>query len=321
MISENDSAPLETVDRSDPLQPNPNTGLDAQERPSTDPADRMDVSPTPALQNGPHSSLHTSAVPSDAGTPSFESGDTNGAAPYGTRSRNRTGPARPNYAEDKQDKEFDHLIEANGKITRSAGPKPAPPPAAVDFAAADAESNSNNAARRGFAAVDTTVPELNGHTPVARDLIPGTSTFSANPSTNGNGQAPQSKKRKQPGGNTTVLTPSATNNSTSRVPRSSAGARQHHETNMMTFEGCRARLNVNKELRADDGTILSVNGTCWAFSFYRSCVTPSTILTNALLQITPTSFANHPESHTTLLESWNFFPQVVKRVHQSILSA
>jgi hypothetical protein len=262
MISENDSAPLETVDKSDPSQPKPNNGVDAPEQSSADPADRMDVSPTPALHNGPHSSLHTSAVPSDAGTPVLESGDANGAAPYGTRSRNRTGVARPNYAEDQ---ELDHLIEANGKITRSAGPKPAAPPSAVDFAVADAESNSNNAARRGFAAVNTTIPELNGHTPVARDLIPGTSTFSANPSSNGNGPAPQSKKRKQPGGNMTVSTPSAANNSASRMPRSSAGARQHQETNMMTFEGCRARLNTNKELRADDGTVLSVNGTCRPF--------------------------------------------------------
>jgi hypothetical protein len=30
---------------------------------------------------------------------------------------------------------------------------------------------------------------------------------------------------------------------------------------MMTFEGCGARLNANKELKADDGTVLSVNGT------------------------------------------------------------
>jgi hypothetical protein len=258
MTSENDSAPLERVDKNDPSQHNSYTGADALEQPSRDLADRMDVSPTPALQSGPQSSLHTSAVPSDAGTPAIESGDANGAAPYGTRSRNRTGAIRPNYAEDK---ELDNLIEANGKITKAAPPKAAAPPAAIDFAAADLESNSNHAARRGFAAVNTSVSDLNGNTLVARDLIPGTSTFSANPSMNGNGPPPQSKKRKQPGGNTTVSAPSAANSS-SRMPRSSAGARQHHETNMMTFEGCGARLTRHKELKADDGTILSVNGTC-----------------------------------------------------------
>jgi hypothetical protein len=259
MTSENDSAPLERVDKSDPSDQNSNTGADALEPPSTDLADRMDESPTPALQNGLQSSLNTSAVPSDAGTPVIESGDVNGAAPYGTRSRNRTGAIRPNYAEDK---ELDQLIETNGKITKSAPPKAAAPPAAVDFAAVDTESHSNNTARRTFAAVNTTVPELNGNTPVARDLIPGTSTFLANPSINGNGPTPQSRKRKHPGGNTTVSTACAANSSGSRMPRSSAAARQHHETNMMTFEGCGARLTAKKELKADDGTILSVNGTC-----------------------------------------------------------
>ena len=259
MTSENDSTPQERVDQSHLSQHNSNTDADAQEHPSVDSADRMDLSPAPALQNGPQSSLHTSAVPSDAGTPAVETGDANGAAPYGTRSRNRTGASRPNYAEDK---ELDHLIEANGKITKSTPPKAAAPPVAVDFEADEVERNSNNAARRGFAAVNTTDPEVNANAPAARDLIPGTSTFSANPSVNGNGPAPQSKKRKQPGANTTVPVTNTANNSASRMPRSSAGARQHHETNMMTFEGCGARLTANKELTADDGTILSVNGTC-----------------------------------------------------------
>ena len=255
MSSENDSAPLERVDNSEPSQQGSNPGAEAIDPPSSD---RMHESPMPALQNGPQSSLHTSAVPSDAGTPVIESGDANGAAPYGTRSRNRTGATRPNYAEDK---ELDNLIETNGKIAKSAPPKAVAPPATVDFAAVDPESHSTNTARRGFAAVNTNGPDLNGDPPVTRDLIPGTSTFSANPGMNGNGPASQSKKRKQPGGSTTVSTPSTTSNSTSRIPRSGAGARQHHETNMMTFENRASRLNANKELKADDGTVLSVNGT------------------------------------------------------------
>jgi hypothetical protein len=257
-MSENDSTPPERVDKTDLSRHDFGTGADAQEQASIDSAERMDISPTPALQNGLQSSLHTSAVPSDAGTPTVDTSDINGAAPYGTRSRNRTGASRPNYAEDK---ELDHLIEANGKITKSAPPKAAATPAAVDFEPADNERHSNNQARRGFAAVNANVSDLNGNTPVARDLIPGTSTFSANPSVNGTGPAPQSKKRKQPGGNTTISAPHVANNLISRIPRSSAGARQHQETNMMTFEGCGARLTANKELKADDGTILAVNGT------------------------------------------------------------
>jgi hypothetical protein len=257
-MSENDSTPLEGVGKTDLSRHDLGTGADAQEQASIDSADRMDVSPTPALQNGLQSSLHTSAVPSDAGTPTVDTTDINGAAPYGTRSRNRTGASRPNYAEDK---ELDHLIEVNGKITKSAPPKAAAPPATVDFEPADNERHSNNQARRGFAAVNANASDLNGNTPVARDPIPGTSTFSANPSVNGTGAAAQSKKRKQPGGNATVSAPNVANNLASRMPRSSAGARQHQETNMMTFEGCGARLTANKELKADDGTILAVNGT------------------------------------------------------------
>jgi hypothetical protein len=256
-MSENDSTPLEGVGKTDLSRHDLGTGADAQEQASIDSADRMDVSPTPALQNGLQS-LHTSAVPSDAGTPTVDTSDINGAAPYGTRSRNRTGASRPNYAEDK---ELDHLIEVNGKITKSAPPKAAAPPATVDFEPADNERHSNNQARRGFAAVNANASDLNGNTPVARDPIPGTSTFSANPSVNGTGAAAQSKKRKQPGGNATVSAPNVANNLASRMPRGSAGARQHQETNMMTFEGCGARLTANKELKADDGTILAVNGT------------------------------------------------------------
>jgi hypothetical protein len=263
MASGNEAAPLERVGKSGPSQQTSTTGGETVEPPPADALDRMDESPTPALQTGPQSSLRTSAVPSDAGTPAIEPADTNGVAPYGTRSRNRTGAGRPNYAEDK---EYDHLIETNGKIPKPAPPKAAAPPATMDFAEVDAEPHFNPTARRGFASVNPTASDLNGNIPVAKDLIPGTSTFSANPSVNGNGPAPQSKKRKQPGANTTVSTPSAANSSMSRIPRSTTGARQHHETNMMTFDGCGARLNANKELKADDGTILSVNGTCLDFS-------------------------------------------------------
>jgi hypothetical protein len=260
-MSENDSTPLEGVDKADLSRHDLGTGADTQEPASRDSADRMDVSPTPALQNGLQSSLQTSAVPSDAGTPTVDASDVNGAAPYGTRSRNRTGASRPNYADDK---ELDHLIEANGKITKSAPSKAAAPPAtvaAVDLEPADNERHSNHPARRGFAAVNANGSDLNGNTPIARDPIPGTSTFAANPSVNGTGPASQSKKRKQPGGNATVAAPNVANSLVSRMPRSSASARQHQETNMMTFEGCGARLTANKELKADDGTVLAVNGT------------------------------------------------------------
>lgn len=246
----------ETAINDNYLQHNHVDGPESSSQTLEEPADRMEVSPVSTPQNDVHPQPLALAVPSDTGTPGLEVGDGTNAAPYGTRSRNRTGGIRPNYAEDK---ELDLMIEANGKIPKAGASKGAPPPVVNDFEAMDHDRSADTSVRRAVAAVSIHGPVPNGTPPAMKDPIPGTSTFSANP--NVNGSAPQSKKRKQPGSSTTIA---AAHTATNMAPKLRGGhtqhARQHHETNMMTFEGSGSRLNAKRELKADDGTLLSVNG-------------------------------------------------------------
>ena len=158
-------------------------------------------------------------------------------APYGTRSRGKNGAPRPNYAEDHDgDMEFE--------VT-------SPPP------------KSGSVSKRGAASIQNTTngsPEVesdkgpgittrrgqttaNGTNPQSASSIPGTSSFSTT-------SAPSStstRKRKQPGG------------STKKASASASGAAKRSFSNMMSFEKCGARLN-NGQLKADNGTMISVNG-------------------------------------------------------------
>jgi hypothetical protein len=88
----------------------------------------------------------------------------------------------------------------------------------------------------------------------AKDAIPGTSTFSANFGA-GTGTA-GSRKRKQPpngAGSTAAYT-----NGASKKALTTASD-DHRYSNMMTFENSGARLK-NGQLKADDGTVLGLNG-------------------------------------------------------------
>lgn len=114
--------------------------------------------------------------------------------------------------------------------------------------------DEDNGSKRGFAAINA--PQAS---PPAKDLIPGTSTFVANPSTS----AP-SKKRKQPSSGaaptnaTTQANPAPAHTTrTKYLPTT----RRQTENSVMSFEESGARLH-HGQLRADDGTTLAVNGEC-----------------------------------------------------------
>ncbi|RMZ81282.1 hypothetical protein DV737_g2536, partial [Chaetothyriales sp. CBS 132003] len=141
---------------------------------------------------------------------------------YGTRSRNRTGGTRPNYADDK---ELDLEIEAAGRISK---------PTTLS----------------GFAAV-------NGSALTGGDATPQSA---ARPSTPASLPVP-SKKRKHPGGQTTSASAPAHSSHTldSRSRYSSSAASSYVQTNMMTFRRVESRLNAKKQLVADDGTVLAAN--------------------------------------------------------------
>lgn len=170
------------------------------------------------------------------------------AIPYGTRSRNRTGASRPNYAEDKEmDAEFETYPSLNGRKAVRA-------------------NDGANTAEVGSSVTPQQLPTTSDHshpTPSHyREPIPGTSTFSANPTA-----AANSKKRKA--ATQALSTPHqlqapipGASTSQSAIRRSSTAAPTtvgFRDSNMLSFDQCGGQLK-GKKLIADDGTVLEVNG-------------------------------------------------------------
>ena len=161
----------------------------------------------------------------------------NGVSPYGTRSRNRAGISRPNYAEDR-DLDADYHAETDkspGTNTRRSS-NAAPVPVAHEA--------------RSFTASP------------ASHQIPGMSSFSVHGETTP-APPPPSRKRKAPGSNQPVIaaTTTATVQTTGagRKAATAASNAVRRENNLMTFENSHAILR-NGKLKADDGTTLAVNG-------------------------------------------------------------
>jgi hypothetical protein len=188
---------------------------------------------------------------------------TGAAVPYGTRSRNRTGTSRPNYAEDKElDVDFEVTVpakenkESNGRKTTRGG---------SDIGSASLETG------RAVGTTRKTGPDAGHFVTVQshyKDPIPGTSTFSANPTVTTVTTQP-SKKRKAASQSSTPAAHSQAQLSNHGASADHAAARKasmatqviagFRATNMLSFDNCGARLEGGK-LRADDGTILEVNG-------------------------------------------------------------
>ena len=194
----------------------------------------VQMPPAPDTQDIPQSQPMTATASASSQNPFPDDSDPNAVPTYGTRSRNRPGASRPNYADDK---ELDMEIEAAGRLSKASSKKAASSTHQV--------AEPTPAAPMGFAAINS-VSISNGE--------PSTQS-----STPGPAPAP-SKKRKQPG--TSTISGSATPSYTV-VPRS----KPHHvsayvETNLMSFSRCGAKLNNKKQLVADDGTALAANGEC-----------------------------------------------------------
>ncbi len=224
------------------------------------------------------------------------------ASPYGTRSRNRTGASRPNYAEDKDiDMEIfemyperrDDDARKSARHTNHASPTsnggaldtPRSSTAAITNSSAAPVSNSGSSA----AAVATTAPAA---TVTSRKPLPSDSkhassqqphhqqehqqhqqhqnhhqpkenhsaSVSGASATNGT-HPPPSKKRKGAAQVNSGTAPSGSHGSSSRRNgNTSQGIRGYAETNILTFDSCRARPNKDGKMVADDGTVISVNG-------------------------------------------------------------
>lgn len=232
----------------DPAMPNTNleTATDDSEAPESVPARAAVSQPM------------TASTSSSSSNPSLKDATTGTASPYGTRSRNRAGVSRPNYAEDRETEiEFD--VQPVGeddtrKVVRTS----------------TSDSRSTTTQEPVGSTTGRRAPQIdynhNGQA-LSKDHIPGTSTFSANPSA---GVATQpSKKRKatgQPVSNcASTLLPninSASSGSqinTRRASIATQSVKAFRESSMLSFDNCAGRLKDGK-LIADDCTTLGVNG-------------------------------------------------------------
>ncbi len=184
--------------------------------------------------------------------------DTSGPSPYGTRSRNRNGNTRPNYAEDRE-LDMDYDLGTGKKAKGLSGPASSNNLDAGETTQCSTvntrrSSTAGSGAGTGKPAATITMP---------KDYIPGMSSFSLNPDVSPAPQPP-SKKRKAPGGGPTASTPSLDMAQvTAYVPprrkNSTAAMARTRETNMLSFETCQGYLK-NGKLKADDGTLLALNG-------------------------------------------------------------
>ncbi|CAD6564501.1 MAG: putative PHD type zinc finger protein with BAH domain-containing protein [Alectoria sarmentosa] len=184
--------------------------------------------------------------------------DATGASPYGTRSRNRTGNPRPNYAEDREP-EMEYEWSSTKRPHAGLGPSM---PNIAQSGDGDKPSAAN--ARRSSTTAPVAPPTNNRAAllTVQKDHLPGMSSFSLNPEPNTAPPAP-SRKRKAPGNGTITSHASSTVTQTPApgISRKTAGVQNpkaSRETNLMTFENCQCYLK-NGKLRADDGTVISVN--------------------------------------------------------------
>ncbi len=223
-------------------------------------SDQTNFSPAPDALMPPRSiqsglTTAPASPPSESATP--DESEATATAPYGTRSRQRTGGSRPNYAEDK---DVDMDTEMNGMHAKAMPARKS----GGSTGSNSLETLLEAPTRRGFSAVNGVLKTSTNSAQIPKESIPGTSTFAANPTT-----TTTSKKRKQPG--TSITTTTLATHSVTARPKGTAGPnpRFQPETNMMAFERCGGFLNGNRQLKADDGTVISVNGGIFSHSYHQ----------------------------------------------------
>ncbi|OLN88561.1 E3 ubiquitin-protein ligase SNT2 [Colletotrichum chlorophyti] len=183
------------------------------------------------------------------------------ANPYGTRSRNRTGSSRPNYAEDRDiDVDmYDYYPEKKDQESKKSARHSNVSAATTQESAA----RSNGPTRKALPSDDTkaTIPQN-----VAKDAQPANSTSTSQTSASTNPTQP-TKKRKATSHASSVTSQAQTSaaasssiagTGASRKAASGPYASSYAETNMLSFENGGAVPRDGK-LVADDGTVLAPN--------------------------------------------------------------
>lgn len=178
-------------------------------------------------------------------------------ATYGTRSRNRTGNARINYAED-QEMDFEYTAAATAANTtattkkRVATETPTGKPCHVRSTSTRDNIHESVSAEQKAEAHDHFIAVTATATKESTPVVTGS----------GGGAVGTTKKRKAAANN--ASTPPASNvhvSASARKLGTAASMGAARETNLMTFSKHKSCLNKRGELVADDGTKLCVNGT------------------------------------------------------------
>jgi hypothetical protein len=166
--------------------------------------------------------------------------------------------ARPNYAEDvEMEMDFDYQPAENGQVSGKTNKAPETTPT-VNQQAVDTLRSGVSTRRTSAAGTGTISAGLSS----SREQIPGTSTFSANP------MATTSMTKKRRAGASNANLGQATTNppqssGQTTTPRGNIATQSNlglKDTNMLSFENCQGYLK-NGKLKADDGSVLAVNGT------------------------------------------------------------
>ncbi|PKS12029.1 hypothetical protein jhhlp_001325 [Lomentospora prolificans] len=185
--------------------------------------------------------------------------DTSSSSPYGTRSRNRTGNSRPNYAEDKDmDLDFDYyppkketeLKKSTRQNSASAVAPLEPPRTGGPSRKSGAEETKDAASQNGTREQNSTPQTAPNH------------------GANGTGASQSSSKKRKSTAQSGNSTPahSTTQSASASGPskRLASQSASHHsgtsfaDTNMLSFSNCNATPKDGK-LVADDGTVLAPN--------------------------------------------------------------
>lgn len=174
---------------------------------------------------------------------------------YGTRSRNRRGGDRPNYAEDVE-MDFEMANQANLRprnpsLSSLEDEAPSPPPLDSPQSPASATAPSKRAAATS-----------NGWNALNKEYnVPSTATISAAPTV-----PIPSRKRKAAAVATQNIAsgissaPTAAQNGLKKGGIAVLPPHPSRETNMVTFENCNTTLNKDGHLVSDEGVVFAPNG-------------------------------------------------------------
>jgi hypothetical protein len=218
---------------------------------------------TPGASDQPPQSQPMTATTSASSHASAKDVKEPAAAPYGTRSRNRPGTSRINYAEDSVEMDFEmSAATANGNTSDAASRASAVTERRPSPTATGRKGNGVGQASWG-----NNVP--NSKEAASNLNIPGTSTFSANPNAN-SAQPPKRRKNAAAHSSNAAHANSGAPSQAHarRANNAMIAANSSRETNMMTFDRTGAVLK-NAKLEADDGRTVSINGK-WACQHHMS---------------------------------------------------